>query len=568
MKKAIIFWIFILIFPVKSQDFLSKAENPTTRVGVQSDATPLVLKLEEAIKLALENNNEIEIARNEVKLQESQLKSLLGTFDPVFTVTPQFTRTSTTGSRASDDFRVNAAMTKFLRYGGGSYRIFFNNVQTENTFSQAQISSGAASGTSKLYSSNLGISITQPLWRNFLIDENRRQIKIQRKRLTQSDADFRRQVIEIISRVQKAYWDLVFALKDQQNKVANLNLSKENLRQIEAKIAAGLSAPIAKAEVNTEIANREAEVLLAVQQVSIAENTLKGLIFKDTNTEDWKKSIIPVDEPIFDENEKVDLEDAITQAMRNRPELKRLKLELEINKIDKDFFKNQTQPQIDLTANLSLNGFSFGKINTQPQNLPIISGNPATNPDAFLLQQINLVRANLNPSLPPVSSPVVTIPGSPNFLSGGFNRSIANMFRKDAPNYSFGLTISFPFKNQVAEANLASSEINKQRIEAQIRSTEQGILTEVRNAVQAVETARQRVLAARQARKNAEIQLEGERKLFEAGRSTTFLLFQRENALANAKNAEIRAETDYKKAIVDLQKATSTILQANNIEIR
>jgi outer membrane protein TolC len=90
---------------------------------------------------------------------------------------------------------------------------------------------------------------------------------------------------------------------------------------------------------------------------------------------------------------------------------------------------------------------------------------------------------------------------------------------------------------------------------------------EVRNAVQAVETGRQRVLAARRARENAEIQLEGERKLFENGRSTTFLLFQRENALTNARNAEIRAETDYNKAIANLQRATSTTFQMNNIQV-
>lgn len=566
MKKAIILgFLSFFVFTSKAQDFVTK--NVNNRIGVQSNATPITLKLEEAIKLALENNNEIEIVRSEIKLQENQLRSLLGVFDPTFIVSPQFTRTSITGSRATDDLRVNVSVNKFLRHGGGSYRVFFNNVQTENTFSQAQISSGAASGTNTLYSSSFGFSITQPLWRNFFIDNNRKQIKIQRKRLSQSDVDFRRQVIEVISKVQKAYWDLFFALKDQQNKIANLNLSRENLRQIEAKIAAGTVAPIAKAEVTTEIANREAEVLLATQQVSIAENTLKSLIFKDINPEDWKKSIIPVDQPVFDENEKISLEEAIKQAVENRPELKRLKLELEINNIDKNFFKNQTRPQIDLTANISLNGFSFGNVNTQTQLVPIISGNPSVNPSAFLLQQINLIRSNLNPPLPPVSSPVIIIPGTPDFLSGGFNRSISNMFRKDAPNYSVGLTISFPFRNRTAEANLASAEINKKKLEAQIKNTEQNIIAEVRNAVQAVETARQRVIAARRARESAEIQLEGERKLFEAGRSTTFLLFQRENALANAKNAEIRAETDYKKAIVDLQKATSTILQANKIEI-
>jgi outer membrane protein TolC len=55
--------------------------------------------------------------------------------------------------------------------------------------------------------------------------------------------------------------------------------------------------------------------------------------------------------------------------------------------------------------------------------------------------------------------------------------------------------------------------------------------------------------------------------LFDAGRSTTFLLFQRENSLTNARNLEIRAETDYNKALADLQRATSTTFQMNNIDV-
>jgi len=104
-------------------------------------------------------------------------------------------------------------------------------------------------------------------------------------------------------------------------------------------------------------------------------------------------------------------------------------------------------------------------------------------------------------------------------------------------------------------------------LNARLRSQEQTVIVEVRNAVQALDIARQRILIARRARENAEIQLDGERRLFEAGRSTTFLLFQRENALTNARNSEIRAETDYNKALADLQKATSTTFAANNIDV-
>jgi outer membrane protein TolC len=107
--------------------------------------------------------------------------------------------------------------------------------------------------------------------------------------------------------------------------------------------------------------------------------------------------------------------------------------------------------------------------------------------------------------------------------------------------------------------------ILRDQLQASIRSQDQAIEVEVRNAAQAVETARQRVLALREARRNAELQLQGEQRLYQVGRSTTFILFQRENTLVNARNQELRAETDYNKALADLQRATSTTLRANNV---
>ena len=129
------------------------------------------------------------------------------------------------------------------------------------------------------------------------------------------------------------------------------------------------------------------------------------------------------------------------------------------------------------------------------------------------------------------------------------------------------MTIQLPFKNRTAKANLAATQIQAQQLAAQTRSQDQSIETEVRNAVQAVETSRRRVIAAREARASAEQQLAGERRLYQVGRSTTFLLFQRENALVNAQNEELQAETDYNKALADLQRATSSTLRSNNVII-
>lgn len=527
------------------------------RVGVQT-AQPLPLSLNDAIKMALERNNDIEISRDDVRFQETNLRSLLGIYDPVFTVNPNYTRNHTTGQAGTNDFRVNADASGLIGPGGGNYRAFFNNTRTENAFAQAQVSSGAIGSTSSaIYSSSLGFTYTQPLLRNFHTDSNRRLIKIARKRLQQTDADFRRTTIETIAKVQQTYWDLVFALRDQQNRVANVDLAKENLRQIEAKIEAGSAAPLERYEVATELANRQSDLLLATQQVSITENALKQLLIKEATSAEWTQTYVPVDKPVIS-TDPVDLDAAMKDAMDNRYELQRLKLQSEVNAVDLAYFRNQTRPQIDFNSTFSLNGLSRGGAVTDTILVPQFSGND------------DLLRLALN-SLLPVGSQInqsfIPIPGTPSFLSGGFSRSLANMFRSDAPNYSFGVTISFPLRNRTARANLAGAKVQEEQIAAQTRSQEQVVIVEVRNAVQAVETSRQRVLAARNARENAELQLEGERKLYDAGKSTTFLLFQRENTLTNARNAEIRAETDYNKAVADLQKATSTTFRVNNIEV-
>jgi HAE1 family hydrophobic/amphiphilic exporter-1 len=531
------------------------------RVGVQT-GQPIPITLSEAIRRSLESNNDIEVSRGDVRFQETQVRSVSGVYDPVFTFSPNFSRSSTTGSAATKDFRINSNFGQFIQRGGGNYQVFFNNQRTENAFAQAQVSSGAVtSGNSAIFSSSLGINYTQPLARNFRIDSKRLAITVAKKRLEQTDSDFRLQATSTITSVQRAYWDFVFALRNQQNQVANVNLAKENLRQIEAKIDAGAAAPLEKAEVQTELANREGDLLLATQQVSTAENTLKQLVLRDPLSPEWQQTFVPTDKPAFN-LDPLNLDDAMKDAMDNRFELRRLKLQKEINSEDIKYYKNQTKPQIDLNTTFSLDGLARSGTNTATTSNLITSA-----ADLFLFNSLNSTRASVLPALPVLVNPTVITPASPAYLFGRFNRSMANMFRSDAPNFSIGATISFPLRNRTAKANLDGAQIQQQQLDAQLRGQEQTVIVEVRNAVQAVETSRQRVLTARRARESAEIQLDGERKLYDAGRSTTFLLFQRENALTNARNSEIRAETDYNKAIADLQRVTSTAFRANNILI-
>ena len=541
-----------------------------TRLGVTGGNT-LTLTLNEAIKRALTNNNDIEVARDDVRFAETQLRSLEGIYEPLFSITPQLDKRITpqqsslggsgrSGTTTSTTYTLSPSVNKQFELGGGNYTLSFANSHTN--------SSSSFNIINPYYSSNLSLQFTQPLWRNRSIDTYRRQIRIQKKRLEQSDADFRLRTIDVITQVQRAYWDLVFALRDQQNQLDNLNLTRENLRTVEAQIAVGTKAPLERAEVQTELANRESSLLLAVQTVSTAENTLKQLIIKDSSDGDWSAQITPTDTPKFD-TAPVNLNDALKEARDNRPELRRLRLQNDINKIDIQYFKNQTRPQVDLVSTLATTGLAGTDSSGAPAAgtlLPIISGDPDTVANSFLLAQIRDIQARAG--FPLATVPLVpSLGGPPSDLIGGYGKDLSNLFGFKTRNVTIGVAIQLPFKNQTAEANLAGARIQKEQLEASTRSQDQVIEQDVRNAAQNVETSRRRVLSARDARVNAETQLEGEQRLYQVGRSTTFLLFQRQNALTNARNAELRAETDYNKALADLQRATSTTLRANNVMV-
>jgi HAE1 family hydrophobic/amphiphilic exporter-1 len=458
------------------------------------------------------------------------------------------------GTVSTTDYNTNLQATKQFAKGGGNYSYFFNNTREKTSASNTSLN--------PFYSASQGIQFTQPLFRNRSIDRNRQQIRVQRKRVEQSDADFRIRTIGVISNVQRVYWDLVFALRDEQNQIANLNLARENFRRTEASVAAGASAPLERAEVQTELSNREASLLIASQSVSIAENNLKQLILRDPLAPEWSAALVPTDEPAFDET-PVNLNDALTEARTNRPELRRLKLQEEINNIDIQFFTNQKKPVVDLTGTFSTTGLA-GSQQTIPGTgtpTPLIGGDPGTNASAFLLRQLRLNNLAVEPI------PLVTqaAPAPPSYLVGGYGQTLQNLFGFKTRNIVAGVTIQLPLRNRTAEANLAGARIQKEQLIATMRSQEQDVEVEVRNAAQGVETARRRVLSARQARQNAELQLTGEQRLYQVGRSTTFLLFQRENQLVNARNQELRAETDYNKALAELQRATSTTLRANNV---
>jgi len=496
-----------------------------TRLGVTGGALPL--SLNDAIRRALENNNSIEISRDNVRLADTTLRSLQGVYDPIINITPQFsdlnlaapnsTGTTSSGIVNQKSFTLSPSLTQQFSTGGGQYQFFYD--------SQRVTSNSGITQLSPVYFATVGVTFTQPLLRDRSIDRFRHDIRVQRKRLTQSDFDFRLSTIAVIAQVQQAYWELVFALRDQQNQLSNVNLAREQLRMIEERISVGASPGLDRAQALAQLATSETNLLAATQYVTTTENVLKQLILRTKSAMEWSNRIKPTDEPSLVAT-PINLKEALDEAYANRPELTRLRQQQDINKIDTKFFKNQTLPRVDLQSTI----FSEG-----------VAGRPLT-------------RAGVTARPPSVNV-------------GGYGQALRNLGRFDTSTISAGMTIQFPLHNQTAKANLAGARIQGEQLIASIQSMEQAVEIDVRNAVQAVETTKRQVDTARAASKSAEIQLAGELKRYQAGMSTTYLVFQFEDQLVIARTAEVRADANYSQALANLQRATSVTLRVNRVTI-
>src|SRR5437764_3667761 len=127
------------------------------------------------------------------------------------------------------------------------------------------------------------------------------------------------------------------------------------MRNIEAEIAAGAKAPLDRAQVQTDIATREANLYIASQSVSVAENSLKQLMLRNPQAPEWSAQLTPTDSPAFD-LAPVNLSAALDDAHKNRPELRRLNLQRDINSVDIQYYQNQNLPQVDIQSTMATNG--------------------------------------------------------------------------------------------------------------------------------------------------------------------------------------------------------------------
>ena len=470
------------------------------------------------MRLALENNLGIQIARINPQIQDLAVALARSAWVPTATSTVQSSerqhaeqqlpvrrgRNKTTNGRLES----NVGLTQQTPWGG-SYSVGWDSSRATTT--------NLFSNFSPQLHSSLSIDIRQPLLRNFGIDNLRQQVLLSQKNREISDVDVQQTLVATSRNVRDAYWDLAYANASLTVQQQSLDLANESLRETNSRIQIGTTPPIDAVEAQAEVALRDEAVIVAQAQIETAQDALRVLVFNPSSPDFWTTRIEPSDLPAF-QPVTVDVDAAVRNALQMRTDLQQARKSLEANDITIRYFRNQSLP--DVTAQ-----FDYG-----------LTGLGGT----------QFVRGA----------------GFPGPIIGQTQRSfgsvLGDLFGNQFPSWTLALNVSYPLGRSQQEASLARAQLQVSQAQTQLKNAELQVVTQVRNVARQVQTNAKRVEATRASRGLNEQRLDAEQKKLAAGTSTNFFVFQAQRDLAQARNNELSAILDYNRSVVDLE----TIQQA------
>lgn len=481
------------------------------------------LSLREAISLALANNVDLDIAVAGVESGGAGILQAKGIFDPLLGATakandqqsPQVSRIFGSKTETQD---LNFSLSQEVPTGG-VFTLGWNNERQKTNSSFATVNPA--------YSATDYVQFQQPLLRSFGIGPTTRLIRSAVNNRGASDEGFLQSLQATISTVEQAYWDLIYTRQNLQVKTESKGLAEELYRITKIKIDVGSQAPIDIVQTESGVAQRELDIITARSAVGDAEDRLKRLLnFAAVGR--WNDHIIPTDE-VRVEPVQIDREAGVQQALTSRPEIRSALYAASTARINYDYAKTQTLPQLDLLASYGYAGLGGDTIDPGPDGIY------GTADDIH--------------------------------LAGNYNDAFDQMIHRDFHNWTVGLTFSYPIFNRSAKGNLAGARWNLRSSLATLEQLKQNFTQQVRGAERAVETARESIQAAGKARELAEKNLDAEKKKYDNGLVTSYEVLQVQNDLSTARTVELQSLTQYRQAIVAYHLAVGDLLTWKDISV-
>jgi outer membrane protein TolC len=340
-------------------------------------------------------------------------------------------------------------------------------------------------------SGSVGLQVNQPLLKNFWIDSNRLNIRVAKNRLKYSDETLRLQIMQTITTLEEAYYDLIYNRENVLVQEKAVELAERLVAENRKKLEVGTLAPLDLQSAEAQAASSRAAVIAARSQLGTQERVLKGLITDEYSA--WAGLELIPTATLAAQPPIVNLQDSWSKGLTQRPDLVQAKLDVERAGIQLKYSRNQLFPELDAFATAGYRG--TGK---------------------------------------------------------EYSDALHEIEERNLPYYLLGGRFSFPLSNRAARNNYKSSKVSLEQMVLTLKRLEQNVMIQIDNDIGTIRANFDQVHATRTAREYQEAALDAEQKKLESGKSTTYTVLQVQRDLTNARGAEIQALDTYNKSLSQL----------------
>ena len=488
-----------------------------------STVTTVSLSLEEAIRLALEHNLDLQVDKYTPVISEYDRRSLYGAYDPIFTSganrADSFrergginlnTGNASPGTRSeADTFSAGLSgvmpwgMTYGLTHGIHETTVLTPNQLGTNSFGMPTFGPPFRSDT---YTAEAALTVAQPLLRDSWIDSTRLRIKLARRNVRIADLTFEREVMLVINNVEQAYYELIARRELIRVSEADVAVKRQQYQEDQRRVQVGTLAPLDEKLAQAELSKSEILLIDARNNAVSAENVLKALI-QDNFLRQLTVRLALTDR-MLPVPASFEMQEAFNQAVEKRPDLQALRLNLEKQQIQLKYDNNQLFPRLDVSATLGYNG------------------------------------------LDPVS------------LGGALDDISHQRFEQS----SYGLALTFPLSMHAQRNNKKATQAAIAQAILAAKRLEEIIYEEVEFQIRLVRTYRDKIPLTQQYTAYEEEALKAEKQKMAAGKSTSFNVLKIASDLASAQANEVTTLRDYNTALSELAYRKGTTLDRWHID--
>ena len=466
------------------------------------------ISLKECVLTALQQSFNLKIEVLDQEIAAAQLKVAKSDYEPVLSASLDYNDTTSIGGidvrtgqfvgSETQSVRASATVSGLLPTGG-SYSLGASINDVNGARGSTEFSDASGRGPF--------IQIRQPLLQNLKIDNTRLNIRVSMQNLRISELDIRQAMMDTVSRVETAYYDLVAARENVRVQESALQLAEQLFSENQKRVALGALAPIDESEARSQVATSRGSLLSAQRLAAASQNVLKGAMVNDFAQ--WQGLTLSPSSALATAPTTFDFKTSWTTALQRRPDLQSLQIQLEQSQLIAERRKNELLPELDLTATAGLTG------------------------------------------------------------SNSTLRGVREQLRdRDAPFYSIGLSLVLPLGNRRDRENhrIAQAQIAQARV--RLTQFRQNVMIQIDDAVNQARTDFQRLSATKEAREFAEQALANEQGKLARGVSTNFVVLQLQRNVTAARSNEIQSITDYSKSLARLRMLEGSNLAAHQVDLQ